>query len=60
MAGSISLMIPGTVTDLIGVALLAAGIVLRKVLRWHAPKKAEADEQADDTATVDSAADRKE
>lgn len=60
VAGSISLMIPGTVTDLIGVALLAAGIVLRKVLRWHAPKKAEADEQADDTATADSAADRKE
>ena len=42
VAGSLSLMIPGTVTDLIGIALIAAGIVLRRGLRWHPPKKAAA------------------
>lgn len=39
-AGSVSLMIPGTLTDVIGIALIVAGILLRKVLRWGPSAKA--------------------
>ena len=39
-AGSISLMVPGTVTDVIGIVLIAAGILLRRALHWHPPVKA--------------------
>lgn len=39
--GAVSLMVPGTVTDLVGIGAIAAGILLRRVLRWHPPVKAE-------------------
>lgn len=39
-AGSISLMVPGTVTDVIGIVLIAVGILLRRALHWHPPVKA--------------------
>ena len=40
-AGSISLMVPGTVPDVIGIVLIAVGILLRRALYWHPPVKAD-------------------
>jgi len=44
VAGSLSLMVPGLVTDLFGIGLIAAGILLRRALPWHAPKASAAPE----------------
>ena len=44
-AGSLSLMVPGIPTDLAGLGLIAAGVLLRRGLHWHPPvKKAEVKE----------------
>ena len=45
LIGALGMMSPGTVTDLIGLGLLIVGIFLRKLLPWHAPKKAAVGEE---------------
>lgn len=42
VAGALCTMVPGTLTDVVGVALIAAGILLRKVLHWNPSRKAAA------------------